>query len=264
MNNMPSMRIIGKEYLDKNIYDEIIMDLASDNRKIKFSCSKKYNFPTEPSKYKYSDDFPRGYSKNILIQDDIAKQVVEHFLNNTTINGVGVDVRLNRYPLMKWSAVESDDRRLFIRLGGFFASSMANDLNGMILSNYFLNRDKYCFDKNNKITEIRANYDCMYYGETLSLPINQNGDLSLIDSKFLPEFLNDRFDQEHYAEISDNTPYYDIGNWTLSVPKYYVSCGDFKAEISENLIPIICPIVQDYNKELKEAKGKQLILKGFE
>lgn len=263
MTREPSMRIIGKEYLDKNIYDEIIMDLASDNKKIKFNCFKKYNFPTVPAKNKYSDSFKRGYSKNLLLQDEIALEVVEHFLNNTTINGIGVDRSISHYPGMKWAIVESDDRRLCLRIGGFFSSVYANDLNSKIFDNYFLNRDKYCFNKNNKVTKITRTYDCTYYGEELGIPVNKNGETSLSDSSFLPKFLNDRFDQEHYAEITDNAPYWPMEDPRFFVLKHYVSCGDFKAEISEDLIPIICPIVEDYNKELREAKGRQLVLKGF-
>ena len=252
-----SFKIENRKYLDKNNYDKVLIDLASSTRRIKFfgkDLSKsKMRSP------KFTDDLLRtnAYKADIQFQDEVVLGVLDHFLSYTTINSIETNKIVKRYEGY-WDIIQSNDRELMIKMAGFFS----RDIIKKIHESYYFNRSKYCFNKDNEISAIHLTKNSEYFGKEIGLRVKKDGSLSIRDSEFLIDLLEDRLDYEHEARmIYEN---HDIPRVNFYVgSSCYVICGDLKIKVDEGLDYIIGPTLLKYNNEVKETKGKQLILEGF-
>lgn len=251
--NFESIKIEGKKYLDKNDYDKLLIDLASDVRRVKFFGKNTY--PTTSLKHKVSDDIFKydSYKVDKNIQDEVILQVIDHFLDYTTINEIKYNQKVDRYN-GRWDLIESPYRTLMFRPNGF----ISNDINKKIMESYYNNRAKYCFNKENKIKSIGVSTNSTSYGEEITILVGKDRSISEIDQEFLTNLIEDRLDLNHYADIC-----YSSRRVNQFYEEYaYISCGDTKIEIKDPLDMFVRDAIVIHNRELEESKNKQLVLRG--
>ena len=254
------MKIEGEKYLNQNTYDKLIIDLARDERRIKFVCQKP--IATVPSDNKLLKKYKKSYKSDINVQDEMILEILEHFLVNTSISKITSSKHIPYYKGY-YSTVESNSRTLMIRL--MKDSFFNNDINKRIVDSYYFNRSKYCFNKDNEIESIGH-----YLGDggtsfkkgKILLPFKDADSYELHekDQQFLRELLLYRFDGDHDANITWETYKTEYGG---TYCRDIIKCGDFKTKLDYYSKSWVEPIISEYNNELRAAREKQLVLKGF-
>lgn len=221
------MKIIGLENLDKNFYENIIIDI--DRIKVISKDNKDKTMNTSFSN-----------SINGLSYEEIIIEVVEFFLRYNDITAINEDYydKERRYILIKGTA----GRRLM------FSTQMDKELLVRIIEKYISNRRNFMLESINKKSELRG-----LVPECTSYHVNFDGvDVYNISTKLSHTF---DFEREFFEELLEekfNGCEVKLGSVkrTIKGTTYYL--GDhITSEESDYVIKVSC--YKDFKTELEAA-----------
>ena len=240
------MKLVGRQYLNKNNYDKLIIDQCKDEVEVKFTSTDKLSRIESKD---YFTDLLVGLS-----DEEKVIKIVKHFLRNSNINEIINKTYLPRYE--GWFSVIKgmNNRLLALKL---LDNDLSKKITKLIFDKYKADRYKYYLE--NEVKYIGSSSYKRSYGN-YSILNTREEKLIENEKEFLKYLIESKLNYvneacirrlEYYSDILDHI---DFGD--------YLICGDLKIGIGSNLIyKELFKIIDEYNYELKKNKEENYQLK---
>ena len=254
------MKINGKEKLNRNDYDKVLIDLTG--KEIKVSATSKCSYKTMPSGNKFSKTL-RGLS-----DEEKVLEIVDLFLRSYKINEINDLEHIDHYPGY-YSTAKANYNSESVILGVKLpeGNELSHKIMKKIIESYKRNLYEYAFSENAEINGIsNSPYGCEF---------NKNDDVIVLLSKkedyqdiisageyaFLEELILSKLDYKNLAYLQGeftNCPYHPLRFHVI-----YLHCGDLKIKISEPIRDYVFNIINKYNRELEKRESMQVRIREY-